>query len=82
MDDRSKLDDYEHVCAVAAAGFGLFAECQRIDGLIRHHNLQTLIASVDGSKMFAFIKAVDKRGKAHNAAHPPAERGTAVERGE
>lgn len=77
MTDEEKLRDYDRVCAVAGAAFGLFSECQRIDALIRHHNLQPLIAPIDGSRMFNFINAVDKRGKAHRASTMTSQKGNA-----
>lgn len=74
MMDQEKIQDYEHVCAVAGAGFSLHAECQRISVLIKHHNLEKLIPNIDPEKMFAFVQAVDQRGKAHRQrimeAHP------------
>jgi len=72
MTDQEKVRDYEYLSAVAAAGFGLFAECQRLSILIKRHQLEKLTPDISAEKMFNFIQAVDKRGKAHAAANTPA----------
>ena len=59
------MDDTDHLKTIVGSAFGLFSECQRINCLIEHHNLQKLLSPVKAEAMTKFINAVDARGKAH-----------------